>query len=431
MILVGLILYMMLLIVYFMQNNPKALINGVKISFANMFLLAFFAYTFLPVFDCILQNKDINYATSFIWKADIILVCLNLGMIIGRSIPLIKTRDKEYMNSNQVLLTVIWGVFSLSLLFINIILTRGGLSNYLSSTYRESIVNASSTIGALLYALMPYALIFLDKDIINNKLARILAVSFSSISIILTFMGGNRNIAVMIMLAGVWSFLKDVKFRVIPTLLMVLCGIIGLGVIASIREHGVINVLSGNANIDWSLVWKYAFSFSNGELGTTLKFEIYQDQIIPGFTFPFGFGFSYLVLPIINLIPSALWPGKPWMYADHFSHYAFGSFDGLGYGFSPIYEAQINFELLWWIIFLILGIFICNRDRRKLNKSSFYNNGLMACIMLNFFRIDFSVCFKFFAMMWCFKWLYLKSFSILKAENSENVDNAVSEYSHQ
>lgn len=111
-------------------------------------------------------------------------------------------------------------------------------------------------------------------------------------------------------------------------------------------------------------------------------------------------------------------------YADYYSHYAFGEFDGLGYGFSPIYEAEINFGYIWWIVFIIVGIALARWSRiHKDNMSKYYNVGLAACIVLNFFRIDFTTYFKFYAMMWVFKWLYLHSFHIVikKRENKVGI----------
>ena len=62
-----------------------------------------------------------------------------------------------------------------------------------------------------------------------------------------------------------------------------------------------------------------------------------------------------------------------------------------------------------------------NVEKYSKYKNSYYNTGLIACIILNFFRIDFSTCFKFWAMMWCFKWLYLKTLqSKIEGSKDEN-----------
>lgn len=68
---------------------------------------------------------------------------------------------------------------------------------------------------------------------------------------------------------------------------------------------------------------------------------------------------------------------------------------------------------MWWIVFVIVGYFLagCNRNVDD-NMNKFFNVGLVACILLNFFRIDFTTCFKFFAMMWVFKLMYQKSFRL-------------------
>ncbi len=260
---------------------------------------------------------------------------------------------------------------------------------------------------------MPYAMMFNDKRLIRDKHIRRIAFIISMVVIAVHFLLGNRNLAVMVGMGLVWSLFREKKFKKVTVYLLMIAGIVFLGIVAVMREYSIMLVLKGEVAINWDLARKYAFSFANGELGTTFKFETYKSRIVSGFQFPYRFGYSYIIMPLINVIPSAIWSGKPTAYADYYSHHAFGSFDGTGYGFSPIYEAQVNFGLLWWIVFVIVGYFLagCNRNVDD-NMNKFFNVGLVACILLNFFRIDFTTCFKFFAMMWVFKLMYQKSFRL-------------------
>lgn len=424
---IALSIYIFLIGGIVIKNNPKIFSRGVKITFSNVVILAFILYTFFPVIDCFVNNKNIENATNFLWQSIFIIICIFMGMILEMKIRIIGFKRKEvdtYICNNPMLWTAFWGIICLLFLFINIHFTRGGLINYLTASYRESYIGnaiATSTIGSLMFAVMPYVMIFTDREVVKMRSARIMAYIVGIIYILVTFMGGNRNLAVMIIIAGAWTVLREKKFNVVIIIISATLGVIILGVMAVLREYGIANVLSGQIKLNWDSIFQYAFSFSNGELGTTLMFEGYTKRLDPSFKFPYSYGYSYIILPILNLIPSAIWASKPMAYADYFSHYAFGNFEGIGYGFSPIYEAKINFGFIWWIVFITIGIFMAKRDKYSKYKNSYYNTGLIACIILNFFRIDFSTCFKFWAMMWCFKWLYLKTLqSKIEGSKDEN-----------
>lgn len=392
--------------------------RGFYVNLPQLFFIALIAYTVLPIFDCIANKKDSSYIAPFLLQCILLVVCLIIGYLIGDGNKITRSlRDnsqrKIYLGTEQQFFwTVFWGGVVLAFMGINIILNRGGLSNALQASYRDSYVDTSSnTIGFLLYSAMPYAMMFNDKRLIKEKNVRIIAFVITVAVVLLHFLLGNRNLAVMVGLGMGWSIFREKKFKKLNIYLLMLTGIVFLGIIAVMREYSIMLVLRRQVSIDWNLAGQYAFSFANGELGTTFAFEKYKSRIVSGFRFPYGLGYSYFILPILNLVPSAIWGGKPMAYADYYSHFAFGVFDGIGYGFSPIYEAQVNFGFLWWIIFIGVGYFIawCNSNEGN-NMGKFYNVGLVACLVLNFFRIDFTTCFKFFAMMWVFKWMYLKSF---------------------
>lgn len=394
--------------------------SGFSITLPQLFFIALIAYTVLPMFDCILNQKDSDYIVPFLGVCIIIAFSLTVGYLIGDKhgarLCLHRPAQSEmYLDyQQQFFWTVFWGGVVIAFLGINILFNRGGLSNAFSTTYRDSYVATSSnTIGFLEYSAMPYAMMFNDKRLIRDKHIRRIAFIISMVVIAVHFLLGNRNLAVMVGIGLVWSLFREKKFKKVTVYLLMIAGIVFLGIVAVMREYSIMLVLKGEAAINWDLARKYAFSFANGELGTTFKFETYKSRIVSGFQFPYRFGYSYIILPLINVIPSALWGGKPTAYADYYSHHAFGGFDGTGYGFSPIYEAQINFGLFWWIVFIIVGYFLarCNRNDND-NMNKFFNVGLVACILLNFFRIDFTTCFKFFAMMWVFKLMYQKSFRL-------------------
>ena len=385
------------------------------ISLPDLYLIAFFFYTFLPIIDCYIGNKRLEAADTLLFKSVIVLACLFIGILAGEKIDFITPWRKKQLSgasdNYQWLKTFMWGLFCFGCVAVNVILLRGGVFAMMSASYRDSYVEANNNIGALNYCVMPYALIFTDKEIVTDKKARIVALLFCSIITVLFFLGGNRNLAVMVVLAVIWSRFKYREFNLLGTFLLMMLAVIVLGYIAVFREYGISNIINGSANLNWANARTYSLSFANGELGTMLNFEEIRSRIIPSFHFPFGLGYSYFILPIINLVPKSLWPGKPLAYADYFSQNAFGTFDGIGYGFSPIYEAEVNYGSLWWMVFIGIGMLLIS-SRRKTSQNQLLNMGIMACIILNLFRIDFATCFKFYAMMWVFKTAYLMTLKV-------------------
>lgn len=395
-------------------------------SLNDFFLVSLVAYSVLPVASCIVNGEEQTHILTFQVKCMVIVISIMVGSVIGRSFSWKRMFSKiptplMVDGSLARFLTISFGFFCIILTGINIAVNRGGLANFFNSTYRGSVAYVTSNaIGALMYAIPSYVLVFSSKRIILDKQARVLSYIFSFGFILLGFIGGNRNYAVMITIALLWNLLDEKRIRKPLVYGLIVLAVVFLGLVAVYREYGIMNSLKGNVSLNWENVKGYIFSFQNGELGTTMAFEKYRDRIVPGYSYPFTFGFTYTIVPILSLVPRDLWPTRPMGPADYFSHYAFGGFDETGYGYSPIYEAESNFGPFWWITFVAIGILLVHMERKTdQSVNDRLNAGLICCVILNFYRIDFSTCFKFFAMMWCFKWLYVTcicSFSNCRSE---------------
>ena len=403
-------IYFFLLATLFFLTNGFRITSKIKISLANLYLLFFFSYTLLPIISCYFNNEDIYYANKLLVKSIIILLTLNVFTIFYKKLPkktLIKQVKVESFE-NTSFWAYFWGTLNILFLYCYIYFLRGGIKNFLSMSYRESYVSSNTIISSLLFGIMPYALIFLDKKININKKSYICAHIFVFLHIFVFILGGQRNFAMMIVITIIWIKYKNKNFNIFLGSILLILTIIFLGLIAVFREYNIVNVLQGEAKLNWNLVWKYVFSIAHGELGTTLKFEKYCENTVANFSFPFKYGYSYTILTILNIIPRFIFKNKPLAYSDYFSRFAFGEFNGIGYGFSPIYEAELNFGNFWYVIFGILWIFIYRRSISENDTIKSQTNGLIACLGLNFFRIDFAVVFKFFLMIYFFKILYLK-----------------------
>jgi len=374
----------------------------------NLFIVSFVMYTVLPVFDCIINEKYVEYIPYFMIDSILLMLFVIFGFLISKkfeSNKQIKYNRKKISAKKQRLLTVFFGGLCTFFLMLNIYVNRGGLSNFLHTSYTQSYSQTvNNNIGFLMFALQPYTLIFMNKKAIPDVKSRRITFAFTMFFIAMNFLGGNRNYAVMSFFALIISVFEKIRIRKIVVYLGVIIGTFLMGILAVFREFGVVNALNGNIPIGWDKILKYAISFSDGELGTMLKFTIYKTKVVEGFAFPYSYGYSYFILPIINLIPYSIYPNKPIAYADYFSKNAFGVFTGEGFGFSPIYEAQINFGILWPAFFILVG-FLISRSI-KYEKYAISSYSLIGIIILNFYRIDFTTCFKFFAMMFVFRFIF-------------------------
>lgn len=407
------LIYCLILILLEKVLNPD---KGFELNLSNMFFVALMVYTVLPLFDCVINVKHVEYILPFELKCIVLSIAIIIGFKVGQkskfkySVTVPQYRYMQLSAQGQIFWTLFWTAVMLCFITINIVIIRGGFNNILNASYRESYAKTNNNIAALMFIAIPYAMIFNDSSIISKRRVRAFATVITLFVVMIFIIMGNRNFAIMALIALFWTKFKNRNFNKIFVYTALLGGIVLLGIIAVMREYNIFLVLKGDVDINWKLAREYAFAFANGELGTTFAFERYADKIAPGFSFPHRYGYSYLILPLLNLMPRALWPNKPMVYSDYFSHYGFGVFDGMGYGFSPIYEAEINFGILWWVTFLVVGFFLARCSKKMKEEQAFLNIGLVACLILNVFRIDMSTCFKFFAMMWVFKWAILMSF---------------------
>lgn len=386
-----------------------------RLSLPNLYSIVLTMYTVFPLFDCIVSKKHTQYILPFLCKCIILTISLIVGFELSKKIGFRwgEHRKKNYLyeyklsRTMQYCWTIIFMFLCSFLVAIYIRMYKGGLSYILSSNYKNSFEEGSSIAASLIYSVMPYALVFTDKRIITEKKARIIAFLFSGAVMMIHLLGGNRNLAVMVGLALVWSMYSKKTFGKLQIVIVVICGILLFSSLAVFRQYGLWNVITGRVHMVEGHMSGFLAHLADGELGTTFAFERNAENI-PMSVYPYRFGYSYFILPWLNLIPSFILHNRPQTYGVYFKSSLFG-LNGVGYGFSPIYEAEINYGCLWWIVFIVIGFILgkINYEGDKENLSSFYNKGIICCIILNFFRIDFAVCFKLIMMMIVFKSIYL------------------------
>ena len=219
---------------------------------------------------------------------------------------------------------------------------------------------------------------------------------------ILFLLGGNRNIAIFILIGVVFcqrhGHPQSAKF-----LVTILVGaVFAAAMLAVAREYGILNIMVGsNANFELSEAVSFAKRYNDGEFGTMFRLARYTSEA-GGFVYFFP-GFSYIFSPIVNMVPTALFSGRPDTIATVFSYaYADAARGEVieGLGFSPLAEARINFGILMGIPIFVWGVFIAFLSRFSVGDSrdkaivKFLVIAVVAA-SLNYFRIDFALYTKF------------------------------------
>ncbi len=392
-----------------LMNRDHILDKKTRVDFPLFFFLGIVAYMLLPLMEVCVNGVE-NYNADMGFMIDVIIALFSL--LLGASMGEIKRECfggrrintecilvKNEMRKGIVAVTV--AVLFTTTLYIMMIF--GGIRNYISQQYGlYNATNMNSMTAVLPYFAVAYIIVMNNTRIIQTtKKMNFLIKGISVFFIGIYMLGGNRNLGAMMGIALVISCFYEKRISLMKYIPAFVLLILAMGIIAVGREYGMINFLTGRSGVTSYDITRYIFSVKDGEFGTMRRFyEYFGDYNY----IPYArFGYSYVVAPIINLIPSILWRGRPaTMAADYTSQYwiARKEVSAIGLGFSPIVEAKINFGFLWPIVFFVLGFLIFEIYFKSRNYTSrFFLAGACSSIVLNFFRIDFAVTFKFFLIV--------------------------------
>jgi oligosaccharide repeat unit polymerase len=343
-----------------------------------------------------LSSQDLNYivvisASIIFWVA---------GIFIGASATKTRPDHSSYHSNNKcsdlgstrkILISIIFLLsFYIYKLYDNPI-------QYLTQQYglynAENVTSLISSIPFLIAGLLFYLSIF-------NRSSGL--VVFSIIISLFFALGGNRNLSAFIIIGVLFSVYRNVKIKPIIILLFFSGIIASASFLAVAREYGIGNVLTGEST-DFSISEVYEFSkrYNEGEFGTLKRTLEYVNEKGGDFDYYFP-GFSYLLSPIVNLIPTSLFPSRPYTIATEFTFHYWGAKEDFveGLGFSPIAEGIINFGYIFFVIpILITAVLLTMISIRSMAGSPKYYwliiTTCVAAASLNFFRIDFALYTKF------------------------------------
>lgn len=217
-------------------------------------------------------------------------------------------------------------------------------------------------------------------------------------------MGGNRNIFAFIITGMLYSVYRNKKVRASLILFIVIAIIVTASFLAVAREYGIGTVITGTAtDFSMSEVLEFSKRYNEGEFGTMYRTVGYVNERGSNFDYYLP-SFSYVFSPIVNLIPTSIFPDRPNTIATEFTfHYWGGKGDFVeGLGFSPIAEGITNFGYVFFVIpIFIIAIMLTLISIRSMNLGGtreYYWQMFATCVAaasLNFFRIDFAIYTKF------------------------------------
>ncbi|WP_224981787.1 hypothetical protein [Geomonas agri] len=398
-----------LLLMFWMRIFDKTAVAGkVRIDMPLFFGTGWFLYSFFFMLEKSLK-ADITVSDSqFILDCNLAVLSMVIGAIFAGE-HLVSRCDSGHNTAPQKFLTrpgnnvgtyvVMVAVTMLLQLYVEKVF--GSWNIYFTQKYGDYKVDGINSFTSIVpIVCTSFVLVANSEYVIKSKFCNFVVVCFSAAIACLFFLGGNRNFAMMMLLAIVWSKYHRTKVN-LYFLLPVLTLVIIVGAInAVLREYGIINLFAGEINVSVADINRFVLAISEGEFGTMARVSQYSTEF--AFNYNKFVGASYLVDPFVNLLPTFIYPGRPDTMAVQFTEQYWGMQKGatglIGLGFSPIVEAKINFSYLWFIVFVFFGFLIRYLSLLFRNKQSYlqlFAFGSFSVVSLNFFRIDFALYVKF------------------------------------
>jgi hypothetical protein len=201
---------------------------------------------------------------------------------------------------------------------------------------------------------------------------------------------GNRNSLIILALPILACVMHRRRLSVARLAVGVAFCWVGLYTVGIVRNWGFGRLDEVNVSVE-------AYDPVRGEMGT--MYSVYEKYMLRGMmeSTPL-YGSSYVVSPLVNLVPREWWRERPHTIAQEASviYYGTGSLtEGIGY--SPVIEVIRNFGRIavlpvFAVMAAIVALYERLTDRRSGARSMLYATALP--MIVNYCRIDFATVFK-------------------------------------
>jgi len=404
-----------LIFIFFRLSNKKAFIGILSFDYQFFIGFGFFLYSFFYLLEKYLKNLFTTNVLSFATDVSLALIFFIIGniacqILFTKKISSINSVDNINLNSKKISLSSEKIFLSFFLLFILLqiymSLVFGGWIIYFTQVYGEFKIEGINSFTVIIPLLCSsFVLFFNSPYIIISRNNKYLVFLVSLFLVIIFIFGGNRNLGMMVAISLMWSKFFRKKFNFFKFIPILIVGLILTSLNAIGRQYGLINFISGSVSVPYDVALDYVLSVSNGEFGTMARVVDFSREFNFNLqTFP---GYSYIVDPLVTLIPTIIWEHRPYTIAVEFTKQYWGGLgEGTeGLGFSPILESKLNFGFFWPLIFFYLS-FVIKFLEIKISKISkriyYYFFGSFSAVSLNFYRIDFAITFKFAILIFTF-----------------------------
>ncbi len=400
--------------------NRFAFRGGVSVDFPLFYAMGFVLYIIMPVTSLLLKNDSFEEDFGFFIDSLILSISVLIGAFCGVYIlqgnrvalnvkpDINRFEQKPLKLSNTAAVVLVVSILMVLKFYLNEV--YGSLFDFFTQRYGVFEVKGINSLTSFIpFFLCGLVLTYNSRFVLFPRFGSFLVITVSILIVVVFLLGGNRNIAVMFIFAIGWSFLFSRNVNFYKVLVFLVFGAVLAAVLAVFREYGVINIILGTKSVDINDLTRYILAVNEGEFGTIYRVSKYAEE----FSFEVNNlpGFSYFISPIINLIPTFIYPVRPNTIAVDFTMQYWAakpmvnsdSFI-IGLGFSPIQEAKVNFGGVWFLMFVLFGLIgamLCQFMRmRKLTFQYYALFGSLSVVSLNFFRIDFALFFKFFVLIY-------------------------------
>lgn len=370
-LLIILFVYSLFLGFFIIENKEKKLFSN---NTSLIFLLFLFLY---GVFNCIISYVFLGAISDEIYHPTVFYAISIPALLLGilskknkNSYPDIYesniSSDKQspYANFLKLVLLVIliayktYFFYSAGLLFT---FNSFGTENRLEMF--SNVGQIDIVVGLLIIGLFSY-FVYYYKKLSRKTMFFVSGLLFYYI--IMQLSVGNRRDFVPILIGIFWVIVnvKRIKFGILgfTAILFALFIFNYLGTLRNTlgekggdKEDNLMITMTSN---------EFVYPFF------TLTYEVEQNKKQPN-NYNFNYGATYLINPVLFLIPRAIFPEKPDSLANEFLERKYGRNKTIGFAYNPVTESFINFGYVGsFIVFFLIGrflVFILNYKNQVFN----------------------------------------------------------------
>lgn len=304
-----------------------------------------------------------------------------------------KKVNKSYNAFLLILLTILIGYKSYFFIAIGMFFNPNALIGKSRFDLFENVSQIDVIIGLLISSIFLYFIFYIRK--LSRKITFYLGGIFIYY-VLLQLSAGNRREFMPMMLGIFWVFIniKKIKFNFFG-LVGILTVILFFNYLGTLRSNFFSNKSSTKDDFLITMTSnEFVYPFF------TLSFEV--DDYLKNNNYEFKNGETFLTYPIITFIPREVYNEKPISLANSFIKKFYGNKTVIGFAYTPVSEAFINFGVLGpFFIYLIFGYCLAyiQRNKNQILNFIFFTMILDFCrgeIGTFFYQFFFIALFLFF-----------------------------------